>query len=508
MIKSEDQICLNQPSMPDCNKTATDRQCPPSFVQESRSTEQIGSLEESLVLASTLWASAALTESGWRPDVLVQIDQDGRIANIKANSNRPTGAIIVDVLLPAPANLHSHAFQRAMAGLAESRGPNEKDSFWTWRELMYRFLNQLDPDDIQSITAMVQMQMLETGFAAVAEFHYLHHQPNGRPYDRIDEMSQRIAAAAEETGIGLTLLPVLYQVGGCDGRALGSGQVRFGNNLQQFASLVQSATKSIAGLPNDCRIGVAPHSLRATSQAGIREAVALAGKNPLHLHLAEQTAEVEEVLSYRGQRPVRWLFDHFDVDDRWCLIHCTQLEPDETTLLANSAAVVGLCPITEANLGDGIFDGAAFVQQGGRWGIGSDSNVRISLTEELRTLEYSQRLRDHLRAVLATKEKSSGRFLFEGILSGGRRALGRNSGRLMIGNWADLMSLDLDKIDPVDPKEINDRLLDRWIFVAGDKAVDRVWSAGRMLVQQGKHIDHHRIEQRFRQTMRKLTDQI
>ncbi|MGI9407377.1 MAG: formimidoylglutamate deiminase, partial [Hyphomicrobiaceae bacterium] len=378
-----------------------------------------------------VWAEQALTADGWRNGVRVAIGGDGRIVEVAADT-KPEG-VRAGVLLPAPVNLHSHAFQRAMAGMTEARGPDPQDSFWTWRKLMYRFLEQLTPDDVEAIAAFVQMEMLEAGYAAVGEFHYLHHGPDGTPYDDVAELSARIAAAASQTGIGLTLLPVLYEHGGCDGRALGPGQVRFGNDPDVFHRLFDRATTACAALPDDVRIGVAPHSLRAVSREGLKFAVELAPGAPVHMHIAEQTAEVGEVEAAWGARPVDWVLTNHDVDERWCLIHATQTIPRETGMLARSGAVAGLCPITESSLGDGIFDGVRYLEHGGRFGLGSDSNIRISLAEELRTLEYSQRLRDRGRAVLATPDASTGRVLFEGAAKGGAQAAGRDCGAIAPG---------------------------------------------------------------------------
>ncbi|MFV2002786.1 MAG: amidohydrolase family protein, partial [Paracoccaceae bacterium] len=268
------------------------------------------------------------------------------------------------LLLPAPVNLHSHAFQRAMAGLTERRGKDASDSFWTWRRMMFRFLEQLTPDDIEAVTGFVQMEMLEAGFGASVEFHYLHHQADGTPYADIAEISTRGVAAAQCSGIGLTLLPVLYQQGGCDGRALGRGQARFGNDIDRFARLHAGAATALAGLPADCRVGVAPHSLRAVTPDGLKAAAALS-PGPIHMHLAEQQAEVDEVKAAYGQRPTEWLLDNAEVNARWCLIHCTQMQAHETRALAATQAVAGLCPITESSLGDGIFDGKRFLDAGG-----------------------------------------------------------------------------------------------------------------------------------------------
>ncbi len=349
----------------------------------------------------TLWAAQALTSNGWQKAVSIEIDATGHISSLTPDAE-PTGQQF-EILLPAPVNLHSHSFQRAMAGMTEWRGADKHDTFWTWRALMYRFLDQLTPDDIESIAAFVQMEMLESGYAAVCEFHYIHHQPNGSEYDNIAELAHRVAAAANQTGIGLTLLPVFYQYGGCDLRPLGAGQIRFGNNQNAYSRLFEASKTALTHLPDDCGIGVAPHSLRAVSREDLKFATEIAPDSPFHMHIAEQTGEIEEVQDHWGERPMHWLLDNHAVDERWCLIHSTHMQPYETEGLAKSGAVAGLCPITESNLGDGIFDGVRYLENGGNFGIGSDSNIRISLSEELRTREYYQRLRDRGRSILASE---------------------------------------------------------------------------------------------------------
>jgi formimidoylglutamate deiminase len=452
---------------------------------------------------NTIWAREALTSTGWQHDVRVEIDAGGRIARVTA-ATEPCGHR-VRMLLPAPVNLHSHAFQRAMAGLTERRGPDPRDSFWTWRRLMFHFLDRLTPEDVEAIAAFVQMEMLEAGYAAVAEFHYLHHQPGGVPYRDPAEMAGRIVAAAEATGIGLTLLPVLYQVGGCDARSLGPGQIRFGSDPDGFARLVGESEQHLRGLPVDCAGGVAPHSLRAVTPAGLRAAIALAGDRPIHMHLAEQVAEVEEVRAAHGMHPVAWLLETAEVSAQWCLIHCTQMEPQETAALAATGAVAGLCPITEANLGDGIFDGAGWLRAGGRFGIGSDSNIRIALAEELRTLEYSQRLRDRGRAVLAGEAGvSTGRRLFDGACAGGAQAAGRRSGAIAVGLWADLLALDTERVEFTGRS--GDLALDTYIFAGDDRMVCDLWSAGRHVVTGGRHRAREAITAGYRATLLRLGD--
>ena len=328
-----------------------------------------------------IWAERALLPDGWAEHVCVTIDA-GRIARVEPGA-APQGRRVA-LLLPALANLHSHAFQRAMAGLSEGRGPEPRDTFWTWRRIMYRFLDRLTPEDVESSAALVQMEMLEAGYATNVEFHYLHHGPGGAHYGDIAEMAGRVAAAAARTGIGLTLLPVHYQFGGVDRRALAPGQNRFGTTPEEFARLVEGAETALRALPADAGIGIAPHSLRAVSPEGLAACVALRPDRPLHMHLAEQIPEIEEISAAYGRRPVEWLLDNHQPDRRWTLIHLTHMTEDETRRLAATGAVAGLCPITESSLGDGIFTGTIWAQAGGRYGFGSDSHIRRDRAEFLR----------------------------------------------------------------------------------------------------------------------------
>ena len=450
---------------------------------------------------TTIWAEQALTATGWARDVRVTVDPSGDIASVEPGASKAADHIVA-ILLPAPANAHSHAFQRAMAGLTERRGPNPRDTFWTWRELMFRFLDRLTPDHVEAIAAFVQMEMLEAGYATNVEFHYLHHQPGGAAYDNLAEMAERIAAAAGRTGIGLTLLPVHYQFGGCDRRPLGPGQVRFGTDPDSFARLHEQSRAALGSLPADTRIGVAPHSLRAVAPEAIPALVGLAAGGPLHMHLAEQVAEVEEVRAATGLRPVEWVLDNLRPDQGWTFIHCTQMEPHETEGLARSGAVAGLCPLTESNLGDGIFDGVRWLGEGGAIAVGSDSNIRISLSEELRTLDHSQRLRDRSRAALASPDHSTGRRLYEAVARGGATAAGRKTGVIAEGHLADLLALDGGHVDL--EGRTGDTILDSYIFAGDDRMVREVWSAGRHKVRDGRHVDRDGIVTAYRRVMRDL----
>lgn len=449
-----------------------------------------------------IFAKAALLPEGWANDVRIVVDAAGRIASITKDAVRQSGDTQIAILLPAPANIHSHAFQRAMAGLTEGRGPDPSDSFWTWRKLMYKFMEQLGPDEVEAIAAFVQMEMLEAGFAASVEFHYLHHAPGGVPYAKLGELSERIVAAAGTSGIGLTLAPVLYQYGGCDQRPLNDRQARFGNDVDRFAKLWEEARDSLKTLPADARMAVAPHSLRAVGPDSLAACAALSPSDPMHIHIAEQVGEVDEVVAAWGQRPIEWLYDHQPVDSRWTLIHATQMEPHETEMVAASGAVAGLCPITEANLGDGIFDGVRYLGAGGTFAIGSDSDIRISLAEELRTLDYSQRLRDKGRAMLAEQGRSAGRLMLEETARGGAISAGRDSGSISEGKWADLIALDGDATNLIGRQ--GDQIIDSWVFAGDDRMVSDVWSAGRHMVQDGQHIARHAITARYRNVMRQL----
>lgn len=434
-----------------------------------------------------------LTPDGWVSDLCLTIDQ-GRITRISRTPS--SGAQTVDLLLPAPVNLHSHAFQRAMAGLTETRGPDPNDSFWTWRKLMYRFLDRLTPDHVQAIAELVFMEMLEAGYGAVAEFHYLHQDIGGKPYAELAEMAGRITTAATNTGIGLTLLPVHYMQGGCDGRALEGGQRRFGSDPDLFARLHGDSARLIAEAPEDFAIGIAPHSLRAVPPGALAEARQICPQGPIHMHLAEQLAEVQEVEAHLGARPVEWLLDNADVTADWCLIHCTQMTDAETRALAGTGAVAGLCPITESSLGDGIFNGITYRDAGGRFGVGSDSNIHIALWEELATLDYSQRLRDRSRAAMATADHSTGRVLFDAAAQAGAQAAGRASGQIAEGRLADLIAVSTD--NEFLCNRSGDTALDSLVFTGrGRSCVTDVWSAGRHMVQNGRHVARDRITNAF-----------
>ena len=447
-----------------------------------------------------IFAEHALLAEGWAENVRVTVDT-GHIAEITTSAAPRLNDVCVSALLPALSNLHSHTFQRAMAGMTEHRIAG-RDSFWTWRDLMYRFTARLTPEQVEAIAALVFMEMQEAGFAAVAEFHYIHHQPGGTPYADIAELSARIFAAAGQTGIGLTHLPVLYSHGGAGGLPLAEGQRRFGNDVDGFARLLDGARTAAKLLPADTRVGIAPHSLRATNPADLTRVLPLAIGNPVHIHVAEQPKEVADILAWLGARPVEWLLANAPVGPDWCLIHATHMAPQETAALAKTGAVAGLCPITEANLGDGPFNGPGWLASGGAYGIGSDSNVRISLTEELRTLEYSQRLRDLSRNVMVRDQGSVGQAIYLAAAQGGAQALGRKAGQIAAGQLADLVAIDL--LHPSLCALGTNQILDGLVFAAPDTVVTDLWSAGRHQVRQGRHIHRDAIVAGWRKAVKGL----
>jgi formiminoglutamate deiminase len=444
----------------------------------------------------SLFARQALIPAGWRKDVRVEI-REGRIAAIEAGSKAGPGDVGVDTLVPGMSNLHSHAFQRAMAGLAEHRGHGE-DSFWSWRTAMYATALAMTPEDVEAVASFLYCEMLEAGFTRVGEFHYLHHTEGGAPYGNIAEMAQRIAEAAERSGIRLTLLPVLYAHSGFGGLPPSDAQRRFINTPDRFAALVEASRLAAKPLGGSV-LGIAPHSLRAVTPEQLSFAVELAGGCPIHIHVAEQVKEVEDCIAWSGARPVEWLLANAPVGPNWCLIHATHMSEAETEALAATGAVAGLCPVTEANLGDGIFPASEFAAAGGMLGVGTDSNVMVGLADELRQLEYSQRLALRRRNVLAPEGGSTGRALFGRALSGGAAALGAQAPEIVVGAPADLV--ELSGHDGFDAE--GDRMLDGFIF-ARSARVRRVWTGGILRVSDGEHVERARIASRFGRVMKRL----
>jgi formiminoglutamate deiminase len=450
-------------------------------------------------MATSIFAEHVLLADGWQQNVRLRV-ADGSLAGIEVDASPAPSDERHAIVLPGMPNLHSHAFQRGMAGLAETRGPGA-DSFWSWREVMYRFALSMTPDQVEAVAAQLYVEMLEAGFSRVGEFHYLHHDLDGRPYANIAEMAERIAAAASETGIGLTLLPVFYAHSGFGGTAPNDGQRRFINDISQFCRLFERAKEAVKPLDRAV-VGVAPHSLRAATPAELAEVANLSPKTPIHIHVAEQTKEVDDCVAWSGARPVEWLLGNADMDSRWCLIHATHMTEAETTGMAKTGAIAGLCPITEANLGDGTFPAPLFMEHVGRFGVGSDSNVLIGLPDELRQLEYSQRLLHRARNVLAAPGQSNGRALFDAALDGGAAALGAAPGQLTVGGPADFVSLDAGSVSLAG--KTGDAILDAWIFANATK-VDCVWVHGKKQVSNGRHVRRDAIAARFGDVMKKLS---
>jgi formimidoylglutamate deiminase len=421
--------------------------------------------------------SFALLPSGWANDVQVVVT-DGTIASVTAGVAPAAGDERHQLAVPGLASLHSHAFQRGMAGLAELRG-DTTDTFWTWREAMYRFAMTMTPDDVAAVATLLYVEMLERGFTRVGEFHYLHHDRDGSPYANLAEMAVRIAEAAEASGIGLTLLPSFYAHSTFGGAAPHARQRRFICSVDQFAALTAASREAIRKLPG-ANIGIAPHSLRAVAPDELKAIIPLAGADPIHVHAAEQVREVEDCLVWSGQRPVEWLLEHAPVDRRWCL-----------------------CPVTEASLGDGIFSAREFLAAGGRFGIGTDSNVLVGVADELRQLEYGQRLKHRERNVLSGRPgASTGRALFDHALAGGAQALAQTEVGLVPGARADIVTLDTAYPSLVGRS--GDAILDGWLFAAGGDAIDCVWAGGDKVVAGGRHRLRAKAREQFNASVRRL----
>ena len=450
----------------------------------------------------TLFCERVLLPEGWTSDVMIGIDDGGMIVSIQPGRTRDADSMLAaGPVVPALQNLHSHAFQRAMAGLAEQAGSTD-DSFWTWRETMYRLVERMSPDDVEVVATKLYSELLKGGFGHVVEFHYFHHAVTGSGRSDGFEMSARILRAAETAGIGLTHLPVFYAHAGFGGIAPNDGQKPFIHSVDGFLSLLERLAPECKAV--GARLGLAIHSIRAATPDEMR--VILSSEHtggPIHIHVAEQEREVEDCLAWSGRRPVEYLLDEMPVDGRWCAIHATHMTPDETMRLARSGAVAGLCPATEANLGDGIFPATDFAAQAGAYGIGTDSHVATSVAEELRLLEYSQRLRDRRRNRLAAGPgTSSGRTVFDAVLKGGAQAAGQQTSGIHIGARADLIVLDGS--NPFVGTSTGDQVLDRWLFALGSEAVRDVMAGGQWVVQDGRHRNEDEINRAFREVLLKL----
>lgn len=449
---------------------------------------------------ASLHFESALLPAGWARDVQVTL-ADGIITQISTGVTPGLQDERHKVAIPGMANLHSHAFQRGMAGLAETRG-DVADTFWTWRETMYRFALAMTPEDAEAVATLVYVEMLEQGFTRVGEFHYLHHDCDGTPYGNLAEMAVRIAAAAVTSGIGLTLLPTFYAHASFGGAAPHDGQRRFICSIDRFARLMAASREAVRGLPG-VNVGIAPHSLRAVAPDELLAIAPLAQGGPVHIHAAEQTREVDDCVAWSGLRPVEWLLRHAPVDHRWCLIHATHMTEDETAALARRGVVAGLCPVTEASLGDGIFPAREFIAAGGRIGVGTDSNVMVGVADELRQLEYAQRLQHRERNVLSgAPGASTGRALFDAALAGAGQALAQPTVGLTTGARADIVTLDA--AHPSLAGRSGDAVLDGWIFAAGGAAIDCVWAGGTKIVTGGRHRLRQLAREKFNATVRRL----
>ncbi|MBL8808062.1 MAG: formimidoylglutamate deiminase [Rhodospirillales bacterium] len=454
----------------------------------------------------SFFAPLALLPAGWLRDVRFDVDARGDIAEVTAGGESSDTTRLNGPVLPGLADLHSHAFQRALAGLGERAGP-QGDSFWTWRDIMYGFVRRLSPRDVEAIAAQLYVELARHGYTSVCEFHYVHNDPAGERYETPTELADRIVAAASAAGLGLTLLPVLYQASGFGGTPPTEGQRRFVLDDDAYADLVERLVRRHRNDPQ-VRVGIAPHSLRATTPAALSRACAMLARldagAPVHIHIAEQPKEVEDCRTWSGTTPIEWLLSNAEVDARWCLVHATHATPAEIEGIAKRRAVAGLCPTTEANLGDGLFPLGPFLKAGGLFGVGSDSNVSTSPVEELRWLEYGQRLFHRARNVTQDRPgASTGAFLFERARAGGAQAAGRRTGALAPGFRADFVVLD--ETSPALAGHTPETLVDAWIFSGNANPVRDVVIGGEWVVRDG----HHRFEEQaaadYAKTMRRLT---
>jgi len=458
--------------------------------------------------AADLWCPLCLLPSGWARDVLLELDDAGTIRRIETGAPAAGQTQLPGAVIPGMPNLHSHAFQRAMAGLTERSGGEERSDFWSWRRTMYSFVGRLTPEQVEAIAAHLYVEMLKAGYTGVAEFHYLHNPPGGGRYSDIAELARRVAAGAEAAGIRLTMLPVLYREGGFGGEPLAPAQQRFRLEIDEWARIVAA----LAGASPTQTAGAALHSLRAVLPADMADALAAydatCPEGPVHIHIAEQEKEVAECLAWSGLRPVEWLLDGVPVDGRWTLVHATHTTEDETRRAAATGAVAGLCPTTEANLGDGVFALPGWLAAGGAFGVGSDSNVSLDPREELRWLEYAQRLvlKRRLVAGDAASPRSLGAALWLGAAVGGARAMGQPCGEIAAGRAADFLVLDRDH--PTLAAHDPGMLLDAWVFTNAGSALREVWVAGRRIVEEGHLPGEDAIRARYRKTMTELVQEL
>lgn len=448
----------------------------------------------------SIYAENILLECGWEANVRLHWNELGDITKLEKNVIALDGEMKEGFVLPGMINLHSHAFQRAMAGMAEIAGEGP-DSFWTWRDLMYRFALAITPEQINAIAAQLYSECLRYGYTSVCEFHYLHRDPQGVFYADPAEMAKQVIAAANDTGMGITMLPVLYSFADFNDQALRHDQRRFSSNVDDILNIISHLEKSRNG---QVQVGVAPHSLRAASVSQIQSIVnSLDINRPIHIHIAEQQKEVDACLAATGMRPVELLLETQNVDSRWCLVHATHLNQQEVKRMAVSGAVAGICTTTEGNLGDGFFELPSYIDAGGIFGIGSDSHVSQSAVEELRWLEYGQRLRTQRRNVASIpSQRRVADYLWQSCLIGGEKASGRKVGKLKENYRADF--LVLDNAHPNIMNVCSEELLSHFIFSGNDQLIRDVYVGGSEVVKNGRHKNQEKINAQFVSCMKEL----
>lgn len=446
-----------------------------------------------------IYFKEGLLGAGWARDICMGISVDGIIESIEVGVKAPKGVSCFDTVLPSMSNLHSHAFQRAFAGLAEYKEPGQSN-FWSWRNAMYHFVQRMNPAALKVIASALYVEMLKAGYTAVGEFHYLHNSH----LDQSLAMSEAIIGAAETSGIALTHLPVLYQASDFGGKPAEEGQQPFLHSNEDFGRLLQVLGAKLSGRH---KLGMAFHSLRAVRDESFAPAIEalekISLKAPIHIHISEQTREVEASLAHSGKRPIEWLLENQKIDERWCLVHATHLLEAEWCGVAESGAVVGLCPATEANLGDGLFPVPEYLKCNGRWGIGSDSHISIDAREELRLLEYGQRLVRKERTVLSGGDGGhTGINLWTSAAKGGARALGQPVGELAVGKRADLIVLNTDT--PMFAGANYGQIVDTFIFSGQPNPISDVMVAGNWVIRDGKHAMEDKIFGEYKNLVSKI----
>jgi formimidoylglutamate deiminase len=450
---------------------------------------------------------SALLPRGWAQDITISVSDAGLITAVDTRQGELAAPHIPGIVVPGMSNAHSHAFQRGMAGNTEYRR-SARDSFWTWRNAMYRLANRVAPEDLQILAAQLFVEMLKAGYTSVAEFHYLHNRPDGSAYSGANALWDAVTEAAGTAGIGLTFLPTLYQTSNFGGQPLKPEQARFQSATDAFLRAVERRIAADRGRGSSTlRTGVAFHSLRAVPLADIETTTqalrAIEPTMPLHIHVAEQLLEVQACKRETGRRPIELLLDTGLVTPHWCLVHATHATPRELEGIAAAGAAVCVSISTEANLGDGFFDTSRFLNLGGRLCVGSDSQSTVNPAEELRWLEYQQRLRKKRRAVLATTTDSHvGTRLWRDAARHGAEAIGQPAGLLEVGRRADW--LVLDATHPSLAGAAADGALDHLVFAGADAAIRDVMVAGRWVIEDRRHAAEEELRPRFAALMQRL----